>query len=255
MFIIALLVALGLVAAIVGAQMSRRRREALSELARRWNLSFHPEHLESGSRGSFLERLLTSGAIAGPYQQFARFQRGTGRRAYNTMTGSIDLAGHRCTVWAGDFRYQTQSGSGKNRRTVTHRFSYLLVTLPFAARTTTIRPENFLDRIGEFIGIDDIDFESEAFSRAFHVTGHDKRFAYDLCDPLMMEYLMETRPPAFVLKDADPSGRHWLLMGDSSTWNPEVFDRHLRWVDGFLGRWPRHLQGHAGSATLGSVAG
>lgn len=233
--------------AIFGNKWAHQRREALSEVA---GLEFRPDHIASGRSGSFLERLLSAGGIPGPYEQFPQFRRGSNRKAYNTLAGNAEFAGHRCEVWAGDFRYQTTSGTGKNRRTTTHRFSYALVSLPFESRKTTIRPENFLDRIGEFVGIDDIDFESDAFSRAFHVTGDDKRFAYDLCDPQMMEFLLDTRPPAFTLTGSDASGRNWLLLFGGGTWAAEEFDRRLDWTARFLDAWPRHLRGDKAFDTL-----
>jgi len=44
--------------------------------------------------------------------------------------------------------------------------------------------------VTEFFGFDDIDFESAEFSRQFHVTAADKRWAYDIIHQRMMEYLM-----------------------------------------------------------------
>jgi hypothetical protein len=43
------------------------------------------------------------------------------------------------------------------------------------------------------MGYDDIDFESHEFSRAFCVRSSDRKFAYDVCNARMMEFLLENR--------------------------------------------------------------
>jgi hypothetical protein len=40
---------------------------------------------------------------------------------------------------------------------------------------------------------DEIEFESAEFSRIYCVRSGDKRFAYDVCNPQMMEYLLVNR--------------------------------------------------------------
>ena len=42
---------------------------------------------------------------------------------------------------------------------------------------------------------DDIDFESDEFSRKFYVQSSDRKFAYDVLHPRMMEFLLQTTPP------------------------------------------------------------
>ena len=59
-----------------------------------------------------------------------------------------------------------------------------------------IRPEGFFDKVAGAFGFDDIDFESEEFSRAFFVKSSDKRFAYDVLHPRMLELLMAERNAA-----------------------------------------------------------
>lgn len=57
----------------------------------------------------------------------------------------------------------------------------------------TIQPENLVLKIeGAFDG-ENITFESAEFSRAFAVRSTDKKFAYDVCNPQMMEYLLANR--------------------------------------------------------------
>ncbi|MDY7011318.1 MAG: hypothetical protein SVV80_11300, partial [Planctomycetota bacterium] len=53
-----------------------------------------------------------------------------------------------------------------------------------------IRREHFFDKLTEFFGFDDIDFESAEFSRKFFVKSPNKRWAYDVIHQRMMEYLL-----------------------------------------------------------------
>jgi len=57
----------------------------------------------------------------------------------------------------------------------------------------TITREHVFAKIGQFLGFDDIDFESAEFSSAFSVRSKNKKFAYDICHARMMEYLLDNR--------------------------------------------------------------
>jgi hypothetical protein len=170
------------------------------------------------------------------YAQFAIFVRGHSRRAFATLRGAMELFGRRCRVVAGDFSYKETSGSGKNRSTSTHTFSYVIVHPPWPSPSLVVRPEGILDKLKGAFGFDDIDFESEAFSRAFWVQSDDKRFAYDVLHPRMMEFLLEERPPMLEIEHGV------LCLADGSRrWSPEQFRGHLDFVARFCELWPRHL--------------
>jgi hypothetical protein len=134
----------------------------------------------------------------------------------------------------GDFKFTTTSGSGKNRRRTTHYFSYLLVQLQHHVPELIIRRENFFDKIGAFFGFDDIDFESAEFSKKFSVKSSDKRFAWDLIDPRMMQWLMDNASPAIELED------DWMCMADGRCWAPEDYLGKMALAGGFLEQWPEH---------------
>jgi len=216
--VIAVLVILG---AIWGAKKAKERRDALAALADRlgWGFDPHPD------RGHDEE-----------YGHFEIFRRGYGRVAYNTLRGSLEVQGRPCRALMGDFRYKQDSGSGKNRRTSTYRFSYLIVHLPFRTPALLIRPEGIFDKLKGAFGFDDIDFESEDFSRKFYVKSDDKRFAYDVCHARMMEYLLANRPPMIDIEN----GR--ICSSDGSrSWTPERFERAIEDLDRFLALWPEHV--------------
>lgn len=75
----------------------------------------------------------------------------------------------------------------------THWNRYLIVELGAAFPHFFIRPENLFDKIAGFVGFDDINFESEAFSKRYHCKSDDRQFAYALIHPQMMEYLQPLR--------------------------------------------------------------
>ena len=160
---------------------------------------------------------------------FALFGLGHSKKVLRTMEGrSGEVA---LTVF--DYRYKT--GSGKHQST--HTLSAIAAELPIDCPRLAIRPEHFGDRIAASLGFDDIDFESDAFNRRFHVKGADKKFAYDICHPGMMEYLIEV--PEFCW---ELLGRRLLLYSRRlKTFDADELVRSLRTLDGFVTRLPNYL--------------
>ncbi len=229
-FIIVLVVVLVCVLGYFGYLAEKKRREEMAALAASLGLRFDP----GPDHGHDEE-----------YGHFEIFRRGHSRVALNTMSGDLPVAGRSCRVVAGDFRYKVTSGSGKNRRTHTHNFSYAIVELPFQAPALLIRPEGMFDKLAGVFGFDDIDFESEEFSRKFYVKSPDKKFAYDVLHPRMMEFLLANRAAALDLE----YGRVCLADG-SRRWDAPAFRRQLSFLERFLELWPEHvlaaLEGGAG---------
>lgn len=167
--------ALVIVGIILASRAARKRRQALAELAARLGLRFRPDKDRSLADGfSFLNKL----------------RRGSNRYAFNILEG--DYQESRVLVF--DFHYETHSHSSKGgRRTHHHYFSFFILLVKHPFPELTIAPESLLSKLAQMVGYDDIDFESAEFSRAFVVRSKDKRFAYDICNPKMMEYLLENR--------------------------------------------------------------
>jgi hypothetical protein len=168
---------------------------------------------------------------------FDAFTRGHSQSAYNTLRGLMEISGGEWTAQAGDFEYKTTSSNGKTTTTHTHYLSYLVIDTPhLGAPDLTIRREGYFDRFAGFMGFDDIDFESVEFSERFHVKSPNKRFAYAVLDPRMMEFLLEVEPPTIELR----GGRCCLLRGDSQ-WTPNEFAATVAWAREFFSRWPRQV--------------
>lgn len=162
-------------AAVYGVITARRRREALAALAATLGLAFTEERDHGlAERLDFLDKL----------------HQGSNRYVHNRLSGVWQ--DHE--VMAFDFHYETHSHSSKGgRQTHHHHLSVFTLMLPRAFPELLIFPEGFFSKIAQALGYDDIDLESAEFSRAFCVRSPDKKFAYDVCHPQMMEYLLARR--------------------------------------------------------------
>jgi hypothetical protein len=172
------------------------------------------------------------------FPRFECFHRGHSRRAFNLLVGvrGAPERPRRCTL--GEFEFKETQGSGKNRRTVTYRFGFAVLETAFRAMPDIlVREEHFFDKVAGFLGFDDIDFESAAFSRRFMVKSSDKRFAYDLIDAQMMEFLLEEGTPNIDIGDHAVC----LWYGQSTRLEPGQLVELLAWGERFLERWPRVL--------------
>lgn len=220
--VIPLIITLVVVGAIYAHKQEMKRREDLAALAARrgWRFSAAKDHAHDEE-----------------YSHFEIFRSGHSRYAFNTMEGPVEVHGRACFAKAGDFHYRRTSGSGKNRRTTTYRFSYLILHLPYASSPDLlIRREGLFDKLKSVFGFDDIDFESAEFSRKFYVQSPDKRFAYDVCHPRMLEFLLAENPGLIDIE----KGR-CCISGGYSRWKPEEFEAELDFLLRFLELWPEHL--------------
>ena len=162
------------IGAIYGMIQARKRVEGLFELAQRVGLNFSPaEDCELADRYGFLKQLA----------------QGENRFARNVLSGTYQQN----PVLAFDFHYETYTQGKSGRQTHHHWFSFFILTLPAVFPDLTIRRENFFTKVAEVFGYQDIKFESAEFSKAFCVRSPDKKFAYDVCNAKMMEYLLANR--------------------------------------------------------------
>ncbi len=202
-----------------GHKAAKKRREDLLALSTRLGLSFSQAH------DSYHDE---------EFGHFELFSRGFGRSAYNTLSGDVEIGGRPMRIKMGDFKYKTREGSGKNRRTVTHRFLYCIVMLPWTGMPDVlIRREGFFDKVGSAFGFDDIDFESSEFSKKYFVKSPNKKLAYDICHPRMIEWLLETEPNV-----VDMERDRLCVTEGARVWKVERFEYTLGWVDRFIEQWP-----------------
>ena len=170
--IIVLIAVLVIVAAIYGTIAARKRREEMSALAARLNLAFNPSQDSLlAQRFGFLNKLA----------------QGANRYAFNILSGPY--RGQEVLIF--DYHYETYSSNSKGgTQTHHHYFSFFILNLPASFPELTIAHEGLLSKVAQAFGYDDIDFESAEFSRRFCVRSKDKKFAYDVCNPQIIEFLL-----------------------------------------------------------------
>lgn len=216
--VLVVFVAFAIWAWIHESKKRRLRQEALAKWAhqRGWDYSPGNEH-----------------DVEGQFPQFSCFRQGSNRYGYNIVRGALDSH----PLCALDYHYETYSTDSKGRRTTHHHhFSALLMDTGLRLQPLAIRPESWFDKVAEFFGFDDIDFESAEFSRAFHVKCRDKRHAFDMIPQATMEFLLES--PRFTLELATP----YVLVYRSKTFKPMEFDQALALAQGFMARVPKDIR-------------
>jgi hypothetical protein len=201
-----------IVVAIYGRYAAGKRRKELLAWAQSRGFDFEPE-----KRYDF----------DGRYPGFSRLNQGHSRYAYNVISGALtdkEFLG---------FDYHYTTGSGKNRQD--HHFSAIILTSPILLKPLFIRPENFLDKITEFVGFDDIDFESAEFSSKFYVKSPDKRWAYDVIHPRMMEFLLAE--PLFTIQ----FDTVYIMASRNTTFSIDDYEEAIEVIDGIIERFPEYL--------------
>jgi len=170
--IIVIIIAVVVVAAVAGAAAARKRRDAMGALAAKLGLHFNPQKdLSIPTRYKFLDKL----------------RAGSNRYAFNILSGTY--RDHDITAF--DYHYETHSTDSKgHHQTHHHYFSFFILHLPALFPELAIGREGFFSKVAQAFGYDDIDFESHEFSRKFCVRSPDKKFAYDVCNARMIEYLL-----------------------------------------------------------------
>jgi hypothetical protein len=148
----------------------KRRLEGFALVASRQGLSFAEED--------------PFGTLGEP---FALFDRGDGQGVENVLWG----VWHGSDLRAFDYWYYQESRNAQGHTSRTY-YRFDCVRLGVAARCppTSIDPENFFSRLADALSFHDIEFESEAFNRAFTVRSADEKFANDLIDARMIEWLL-----------------------------------------------------------------
>jgi len=156
-----------IVAGIIAYVVTNRRRDAVAAVARKLGLRF---------------RALANRDIVRRYHFLNKLHKGSDRYAFNILSGNYKE--HDVILF--DYHYQTGFGDNSQQ----HYLSFFILRLSTSFPELIICPEGILSKIANSIGFDDIDFESYEFSRRFCVRSQDKKFAYDVCNARMIDYLL-----------------------------------------------------------------
>ena len=202
---------------VLGQYMTAKRRKELATWAASQGWHFSPD------RTSGLEQ---------QYPGFHLLKQGSNRYAYNMIRGALKDQ----NVLAFDYHYETHSSDSKGHsQTHHHHFSAVILETPYFLKPLFIRAEGFFDKITEFFGYDDIDFESAEFSRKFFVKADDRRWAYDVIHTRTMEFLLDS--PRFTIQ---LDGRH-MFAARSTTFKITDFQDAMGVLNGILDRFPDYL--------------
>lgn len=216
-FIVVVVIALVIAVIVFGAYQTAQRRKELAT----WAASKGLKYRQTKDR-SFDDR----------FPKFDSLRQGSGRYAYDIMEG--DWSGRHLLAF--DYHYETHSTDSKGRRkTHHHHFSAVILSSDVPLKALFIRPEGFFDKVGAFIGFDDIDFESAEFSREFFVKAENRRWAYDVIHARTMEFLLDN--PRFRIQ----FDRKNVIANQSSRFSPHEFETAIGVVEGILDRLPDYL--------------
>jgi len=215
---ILVLIAIGVIALIVwGIMSAAKRRKELAEWAGRHGLRFRAD---------------SDYGLDSRYASFQCLQQGSRRYAYNLVDGA----------WQGrpflgfDYHYETYATDSKGQQqTHHHYFSAVILDSDVPLKPLNIRPEGVFDKIAQFFGWDDINFESAEFSSKFHVTAPDRRWAYDVLHARTIAFLLQM--PRFSLQFDDRR----VIAYKGSTFSVAEFESAAEIIRGILDRLPDYV--------------
>lgn len=208
--------ALVIALAVMGFVAEKKRREALAAHA--------------ATRGWAYTRRDDRWVQALPGDEF---HRGHNRQAHNILTGLHD--GREFVGF--DYVYYTTETStdakgNTTRREVAHWHSVLALRTADGLPVLSVSPEGFFGRTIGRLTNTDIELESEEFNRAFTVQCEDRKFAYDILHPRLMEQLLRTRDVSWTL------GGGYIVSLESGRHTIEEIEPRLAVIDGVLDAVP-----------------
>jgi hypothetical protein len=164
-----LLLAIMVVLGRVNTRWNQKRERELPQVAERLGLEFQSEpDAELAFQWCMIDDALF---------------RGGNRYAENILRGTINGF----PVVGFDHHHETRGDKEEFRHIYN---SVLIVTLPKGIKAVEVLPESLATKLSQPFGLEDINFESAEFSKAFCVRAQNKRAAYDVCNPQVMEYLL-----------------------------------------------------------------
>jgi hypothetical protein len=161
------------------------------------------------------------------------FGLGHNRQAHNVLRGVHD--GREFVGF--DYVYHTtETSTDSEGRTSSHEeshpFSVLALRVGAEVPALSVTPEGFFSRAVAKLMNRDIELESEEFNRAFTVQCKERRFAYDVLHPRLMEYLLTVRHVAWRTTNG------WILTVANGRHKPEQIEPRVAVIDRILDMVP-----------------
>jgi len=123
---------------------------------------------------------------------FPLFHEGNGTESGNLVSGTL----RGTPVAAFDFAYWTERRDAKGfTHREYHRFLCAVTDIAASCAALSIEHRGLLGQVAGALGLDGVQFESDAFDRAYRVTCDDRRFASALVDPAMIAWLLDAPSP------------------------------------------------------------
>lgn len=161
----------------------KRRQETYTWVAKQEDLMYVPP--EAAGCSPFGGGSSTSG---GPAQTVVSqleiwpFRSGSKRAVGHALLGK--RSGHVFTLF--EYSYEESDDDSSTE----YRFTIAATQLPLEAPDLVLRPETFGSRFSRLFGVRDVEFESNEFNEEFNVQCSNRKFAFDIVNPQMMEFLM-----------------------------------------------------------------
>jgi hypothetical protein len=230
------IVVIGTLVSIAQKKAEEARQAALFALATRRGLDFQPTMMEvskgfwdslfSSPRDSNTSRFLSA------FEGFSPFGQGHSWSVKDLIRGKKgDLE-----WFAFDYLYKTTQSTGKTTTTVPHPTGVVAVRIPMALPALTLSPESVFHKLGSLLGLKEITLESEEFNRMYFIRCEDRKRAYDLLHPSMIEYLMSKPRRAWQL------GGRFLVMTRSGYYEPDEIEELFEELQGFIDRIPAYVR-------------
>lgn len=201
-------------AAQKAAERERQRVTGLTEWARLNGFAWSPQdshNLDARFRGVF------------------EIGRGHARYAFEVLArhAPVDAFIFRYHFKTWETRTVTHRDARGNTYTTTERYEethqrrYLIIELRGEFPSLLIRPEGWFDKLKGFMGFDDVNFESDEFSRKYFVKTPERQFAYAIIHPRLMERLL-TEEVSLQLQNG-------MLLMELSGSRHDAASCHVRW--------------------------
>ncbi len=231
------IVVIGIAVSAAQKRAAEARRSALAQLAAELGLDYHPYGLGEPQRG-FWASLFTSftetnlGRFLVRFEGFSPFGQGHTYQLTNLLVGRLDSV----DWYLFDYVYHTTQSTGKTTTTVPHPTGVVAVRIPLSLPRMALSPENFFSKVGSFLGMEDLDFELEEFNKRYCVRSSDRKLAYDVLHPRMIEFLMQVEPRSWQIAG------QYLVLTRSNHYSPEEIRELFAGINSFLRLIPDYVQ-------------